>query len=426
MVWNGSCKARNKVTLSIIVMKNECKTIKLHGAMNKLLVIGLIGMFGLITTSSIKEQARVRVQPTGHALKTVVIDAGHGGKDPGAVGKAMGLREKDLVLDVSLRLGKLIKTRFPEVKVLYTRDKDVFINLYDRAKLANSNNADLFISIHANAIDGTSAFGTETWVLGLHRTDAQKAVADKENATIYLEDDGGAQYQDFDLSPDAIIVRSLMLGVYMQHSVNFAGLIQQSFKSLGRNDRGVKQGGFIVLFTSTVPAVLVELGFLSNPSEEKYMSSEAGKNELSNSMFEAFVNYKSKIDGVAYQITKEKPNTHTPEPTKPNTNNNTDQNPVVQNPEVKKEDVVFRVQVLTNPSKLPANSPRFKGQKNVFEYFQGDLYKYALGLFVNDYKSANEYKNELRGDGFESAFVIAFINNERVDLQKAINLASKN
>jgi N-acetylmuramoyl-L-alanine amidase len=375
-------------------------------------------------------------QPTGHTLKTVVIDAGHGGKDPGAIGKAMGIKEKDLVLDICLRLGKLIKERFPDVKVLYTRDKDVFINLYDRAKLANNNNADLFISIHANATDGTAAFGTETWVLGLTRTDAQKAVADKENSTIYLEDDGGNQYKDFDLSADAIIARSLMLGVYLQHSISLAGVIQRGFKSKGRNDRGVKQGPFIVLFTATVPAVLVELGFLSNPAEEKYMSSDAGKKELSESLFESFVEYKSQIDGVAYQITKEKPNPPKPnQTTNPSTNQSANPNAPVQTQpspgettasvDLTKDDVVFRVQILTNPTKLATNSARFKGQKDVYEYQQDNLYKYTVGSFVNDYKSANDYKNQLRKEGFESAFVVAFINNERVDLQKAINLASK-
>ncbi len=266
-------------------------------------------------------------------------------------------------------------------------------------------------------------------------------MADKENSTIYLEDDGGNQYKDFDLSPDAIIARSLMLGVYLQHSINLAGTIQRSFKSKGRNDRGVKQGPFIVLFTATVPAVLVELGFLSNPAEEKYMASDAGKKELSESLFESFVDYKSQIDGVAYQITKEKPNpapqnqpvkpnntSNTNPPANPNTNTNPNP-PVSIDPNTDaaftKDDVVFRVQILTNPSKLPANSPRFKGQKNVFEYFQDNLYKYTVGVFVNDYKSANDYKNNLRQGGFESAFVVAFINNERVDLQKAITLASK-
>lgn len=387
--------------------------------MKKILVFTFFMVVGISIShaSSLIEKPSNR-QPTGHVLKTVVIDPGHGGKDPGAIGKILKLKEKDVVLDVSLKLGKMIQAQFPEVNVLYTRSTDVFINLFDRAKLANANNADLFISIHANATDGTAAFGTETWVLGLHKTDAQKAVADKENATIYLEEDGGEQYKDFDLSPDALIIRSLMLGVFMQHSVNYAGMVQQAFKSKGRNDRGVKQGGLIVLYTATVPAVLVELGFLSNPAEEKYLASEDGKKELAQGMFEAFVNYKSQIDGVAYQIQKEKPKpVETPKIEKAET----------PNLEIaKNSDVIFRVQILTNQSKLPLNSPRFKNQKDIFEYQQDNLFKYAVGQFVNDFKSANELKNNLRENGFESAFVIAFINEERVDLQKAINLASKN
>jgi N-acetylmuramoyl-L-alanine amidase len=392
--------------------------------MKKILVFAFLFLSGLgITLAAKLNGSAVKKEPTGHVLKTVVIDPGHGGKDPGAIGKILKIREKELVLDVSLKLGKLIKDQFPDVKVLYTRKTDVFINLFDRAKLANANNADLFISIHANATDGTTAFGTETWVLGLHKSEAQKAVADKENATIYLEDDGGEQYKNFDLSPDALIIRSLMLGVYMQHSVNYAGLVQHSFKSKGRNDRGVKQGGLIVLFTATVPAVLVELGFLSNAAEEKYMASEEGKNELAQSMFEAFASYKSQIDGVAYQIKIEKPR---PEETPKIETSKVDSTPptiAALNP---KNDVVFRVQILTHTSKLQASSPRFKGQKDVFEYQQDNLYKYAVGQFQNDFKGANEYKNQLREQGFESAFVVAFINQERVDLQKAINLASKN
>ncbi len=387
--------------------------------MKKILVFTLLMLCGVsISPAALNIEKPPKQEPTGYILKTVVIDAGHGGKDPGAIGKVLKLKEKDVVLDVSLRLGKMIKAQFPDVNVLYTRSTDVFINLFDRAKLANANNADLFISIHANATDGTAAFGTETWVLGLHKTDAQKAVADKENATIYLEDDGGEQYKDFDLSPDALIIRSLMLGVFMQHSVNYAGMVQQAFKSKGRNDRGVKQGGLIVLYTATVPAVLVELGFLSNPAEEKYLASEDGKNELSQSMFEAFVNYKSHIDGVAYQIQKEKP--------KPKEIPKVDPTVTPSTEIAKTGDVIFRVQILTHRSKLPANSERFKNQKNVFEYQQDDLFKYAVGQFINDFKSANELKNSLREQGFESAFVIAFINDERVDLQKAINLASKN
>ena len=383
-----------------------------------ILAIALFVALGILITSSKSSPKNPKInEGTGHILKTVVIDPGHGGKDPGAIGKILRLREKDVVLDVSLKLGKMIQEQFPEVQVLYTRKTDVFINLFDRAKLANQNQADLFISIHANAVESTAPFGTETWVLGLHKTEAQKQVADKENSTIYLEADGGEQYKDFDLSPDALIVRSLMLGVYMQHSVNYAGMIQSEFKKIGRNDRGVKQGGLIVLYTATVPAVLVELGFLSNAAEEKYLASEQGKNELSETMLKAFVAYKSQIDGVAYQLKQEKPKPVVqPKPETPITNTSS---------KPSNEDVVFRVQILTSPTKLNEGNEKFKGEKNVFEYQQDRLFKYAVGEFINDFKGANDHKNRMRELGFESAFVIAFLNNERIDIQKAINLASQ-
>ena len=348
-------------------------------------------------------------------VKTVVIDAGHGGKDPGAIGKI--LKEKDLVLSVSLMLGELIKRNFPDVKVIYTRDKDVFVELYQRAKIANSNNADLFISIHANAVESTSPYGTETFVLGLHKSEAQRQVAERENATIYLESDGGDKYKDFDMSPDAIIARQLMLGVYLNQSINFASMIQHEFKSLGRNDRGVKQAGLLVLYNTTMPAVLVELGFLSNVNEEKYMSTAAGKEKLTKSIFDAFVNYKSYIDGVEYMIKHD-------EVIGSDESKGVHNQDVSSNDIANPENVVFRVQIETSRVKLAKDNPRFKGQ-HVFEYLQDGLYKYTVGTYVNDFESANKLKNELRQKGFEFAFVVAFQGSERINLEKAIKLATK-
>lgn len=344
-------------------------------------------------------------------LKTVVIDPGHGGKDPGAIGKMM--KEKDLVLTVSLKLGALIKEHFPDVKIIYTRDKDEFIELFQRAKIANSNNADLFISIHANAVESTAPYGTETFVLGLHKSEAQRKVAERENATIYLEDDGGDKYKNFDMSPDAIIARQLMLGVYLNQSINFASMIQKEFTSLGRNNRGVKQGGLIVLYNTTMPAVLVELGFLSNVNEEKYMSTKEGQDKLTKSIFDAFVKYKSYVDGVDYLITHPVKN-----------ENKTELIKTTPEPEIDANDVVFRVQIETSRTKLSKDNPRFKGN-NVFEYMQDGLYKYTVGAHKNDFEAANQLKNELRNNGFEFAFVVAFQGSERINLEKAIKLASK-
>ena len=208
------------------------------------------------------------------AIKTVVIDAGHGGKDPGCHGAAAN--EKTVCLSMALKLGEMIKKDYPHINVVYTRDKDVFIELDERAKIANRNKADLFICIHANAA-GPTAYGTETYVLGLHRTEAQQNVAERENATIHLEDDGGAKYKDFDMSPDAIIARQIQLSVFLDQSINFASKLQTEFKTLGRHDRGVKQAGFLVLYKTTMPSVLIETGFLTNPTEEKFLSSDASQ-----------------------------------------------------------------------------------------------------------------------------------------------------
>ncbi len=344
-------------------------------------------------------------------LKTVVIDPGHGGKDPGAIGKMM--MEKDLVLTVSLKLGALIKQSFPDVKIIYTRSTDEFIELYQRAKIANSNNADLFISIHANAVESTAPYGTETFVLGLHKSEAQRKVAERENSTIYLEEDGGDKYKDFDMSPDAIIARQLMLGVYLNQSINFASMIQKEFTSLGRNNRGVKQAGLLVLYNTTMPAVLVELGFLSNVNEEKYMSTKEGQDKLTKSIFDAFVTYKSYVDGVDYLITHSTKTEHNTETVQNIPENSTNQN-----------EVIFRVQIETSSVRLAKDNPRFKGQ-NVFEYSQDGLYKYTVGAHKNDFESANKLKNELREKGFEFAFVVAFQGSERINLEKAIKLASK-
>ena len=197
-------------------------------------------------------------------INKVVIDAGHGGKDPGCHGESA--YEKHVCLSMALMLGSMIEDRYPEIEVLYTRKTDVFVELAERAKIANRNDADLFICIHANAAS-PQAYGTETYVLGLHRTDAQQRVAERENSTIHLEDDKGEKYKDFDLSPDAIIARQLQLSVFLDQSINFASKLQKEFKAIGRYNRGVKQAGFLVLYKTTMPSVLIETGFLTKPTE---------------------------------------------------------------------------------------------------------------------------------------------------------------
>lgn len=339
-------------------------------------------------------------------IKTVVIDAGHGGKDPGCHGASA--HEKTVCLSMALMLGKTINENYPDVKVVYTRDKDVFVELDERAKIANRNNADLFICIHANAASAT-AYGTETYVLGLHRTEAQQAVAERENATIHLEDDGGAKYKDFDMSPDAIIARQIQLSVFLDQSISFADKLQNEFTAIGRFDRGVKQAGFLVLYKTTMPSVLIETGFLTNPKEEKFLSDTTTQRLMANSMFKAFKKYKNELEGVTEQIETEDV---VEKPVAPKT------------AEFKKDDIVFRVQIETSSKKIALTDAKFKGN-TVFEYQQDGLFKYTVGTFVNNYNSANEFKDKMRLAGYEHAFVVSFLNGERINLQKAINLAQK-
>lgn len=340
-------------------------------------------------------------------LKTVVIDAGHGGKDPGCHGSSA--HEKTVCLSMALKLGDMIKKKYPNIKVVYTRDKDVFVELDERAKIANKANADLFICIHANSAS-PAAYGTETYVLGLHKTESQQKVAERENSTIYLEDDKGAKYKDFDLSPDALIARQLQLSVFLDLSISFADKLQKEFKRIGRSDRGVKQAGFLVLYKTTMPSVLIETGFLTNPAEEKFLADTLNQKKMAQAMFTAFESYKNDLEGVTNSV-------------KPNENSGTTSNtsPIV---EVNKDKVVFRVQIETSDKRITATSPKFKGLK-VFEYEQDNLYKYTVGEYVMDFKLANNYKTQLREQGFQHAFVVAFLNGERINLEKAIKLAEK-
>jgi N-acetylmuramoyl-L-alanine amidase len=344
-------------------------------------------------------------------LKTVVIDAGHGGKDPGCHGGYAN--EKTVCLNIALKLGEMIKKKYPNIKVVYTRDRDVFIELNERANIANRAKADLFICIHANAAS-PAAYGSETYVLGLHRTESQQKVAERENSTIFMEDDKGAKYKDFDLSPDAIIARQIQLSVFLNQSISFADKLQKEFKRLGRYDRGVKQAGFLVLYKTTMPSVLIETGFLTNPNEEKFLGDMEGQQKMSSAMFTAFEQYKNELEGVSSKTTNSIPvETNDPFTQEQTTETNDQLNKVV-----------FKIQIETSETQLPPTAAKFKGL-TVFEYRQDNLYKYTVGSFEEDFKAANAYKNELRSTGFAHAFVVAFQNGERINLEKAIKLAQK-
>ena len=231
----------------------------------------------------------------GLKLKTVVIDAGHGGHDPGALGKH--IQEKEITLAIALKLGDLIKKNLPEVKVIYTRSTDVFIELKQRAEIANKNNADLFISIHVNSNPNINAAGVDTWVMGQYKNNENFQVAKSENKVILAESNYGSQYEGFDPnSTESYIIFNLMQNAFIGQSLEFATDVQQEVAVDGRKDRGVESAPFLVLWKTTMPSVLVETGFISNADDEKLLISEDGQIQMSNAIFRAFKDYKTKVD----------------------------------------------------------------------------------------------------------------------------------
>lgn len=235
-------------------------------------------------------------------VKTIVIDAGHGGHDPGCLGKKS--HEKNIALSLAKKLATSIRKAHPDVKVILTRDKDVFIPLHKRAAIANRNNADLFISIHCNAMPAghSKTHGTETYVMGLHTAQHNLDVAKRENASILLEADYEKNYDYDPNSPEGHIMLSMFQNAYLDQSILFANLVEHHFKvSSHRKSRGVKQAGFVVLKETTMPSVLIEAGFLSNAKEENFLYTKAGQDQIVKAILAAFTNYKKEVEGEAFE-----------------------------------------------------------------------------------------------------------------------------
>jgi len=356
---------------------------------------------------------------------TVVLDAGHGGKDPGNLGTGRHKRtEKDISLDVVLELGKMIETNYPDVEVVYTRKTDIFPSLNERVKIANKAQADLFISVHCNANNNKEAFGSETYVMGLHKSEESLQTAMRENASIYLEDNYEKDYAGFDpKNPDTYIALSLRENVFLDQSLSLAKGIQDDFRvKVGRKDRGVKQAGYYVISFTNMPSVLVELGFLTNSTEEDFLQTPDGKSKMSLSIYKAFKEFRDKAAAKAGETVKQNPVVKedkvpgkTPPPAAKTTN--------VVYKEVT-SGVKFQVQILTSSKPLNKKSSEFKGLDKVDEYISGSVYKYLAGSTPN-FQEAKDMQKILREMGFKDAFIVAFENGKKLDLNEAIAKSNK-
>ena len=349
---------------------------------------------------------------------TVVIDAGHGGKDPGAVSANGKVREKDITLKVALMVGESIVKKHPEVKVLYTRKSDVFVGLNDRARMANKADADLFISIHVNAAENRSAKGAETYTLGVEeaRTERNLEIAKRENGVILLEDNHEKTYANFNPnSPESYIIFEYMQSEFVKESIHIAQYVQSNFANdANRLDRGVRQAGFLVLNATSMPSILVELGYISNAEEAKYLASATAQQHLSSCISKAFDRYyadlKKLSDGATHPAVSEPTELVEEQP--------------ASVPVVDEDAPVFKVQFLSSAKKLSKGNQAFKGLTPVDCYYDKGLYKYTYGAST-DYNKILRLKRKVN-EKFKDAFIVAFVKGERIDTKKAIAQFQKN
>ncbi|MBQ8463633.1 MAG: N-acetylmuramoyl-L-alanine amidase [Prevotella sp.] len=382
---------------------------------------------------------------------TLVIDAGHGGQDAGALGKR--LKEKDINLNVALAFGRYVERNCPDVKVIYTRKTDVFIPLHERAAIANKNKADVFISIHTNSVASKKPVsGLETYTMGMRRSDEKLSAAMRENDVVLIESDYKQHYSGFDpRSPESYIIFEVLNDANMVESVELAKAIQKHVcRTANRPDKGVKQDAFLVLRETSMPACLVELGYITTASEETYLGNRQNIDALGRGIYQAFVEYKNKHKGTPPKATpvkqappKQEPVAQEPAPAKPapkqevpkqeppkqdvaeqapvapapveadtaRVDGMEQQEPDMPAPQVE-EAPVFKVQFMTSDRLLKAGDSRMKGLTDVDAYKDGNIWKYTVGAST-DYNEIRALRREV-AQKFPQAFIIAFKNGERV------------
>ena len=328
----------------------------------------------------------------------VVIDPGHGGKDPGAVGSVLKLYEKDINLAVALELGALLEKE-KNVEVIYTRKTDEFVPLDERPRIANKAKADIFISIHTNAAKNKSASGAETFVVG--SSSANMELAMRENSVILFEEDYKTRYEGFDPnSSESYIMFDLTQFTFLDQSINLASFVQDHFKAnCSRSDRGVKQGGFLVLKHTTMPSILVELGYISNSQEETYLSKEKSHKELAKAIHNAFLAYKTNYEKKSVAI--ERPVKQPKKEEKPK------EEKMTTPPEIR-----YRVQFHASGKQMPLDSKEFKKYDPVTEYFENRVYKYMYGE-TSTYAEILPIRKEVQKN-FKDAFVVVFRNGKKL------------
>jgi N-acetylmuramoyl-L-alanine amidase len=393
-------------------------------------------------------------------LDKIVIDAGHGGKDPGASGKYS--REKDVVLAIALKTGETIKKHYPEVEIIYTRKTDVFIPLKERAEIANKANADLFISIHCNANASSQPHGSETYVMGLHKSEANLNVAKAENAAILFEEDYEQNYEGFDpTSDESHIIFNFFQNSFLAQNLDLASKVQSKFTVLTPlKDRGVKQAGFWVLYKTTMPGVLIETGFLSNPNDEKFLNSKEGQEKLSKAIANAVSEYKKDHDAKEKRkaalseeekktsgeelvndvpdllpkneensIEKEtvsidlEPSDKKDSPNKDAENNTA--NSIHPQSQAQTQKATYHVQFLSLSKDKELKGGNYDKMQPISSYNHKGMYRYISGK-TESYEEALKLQSKVRDLGFKDAFLVAFFKGNRITLAEARKINHEN